>query len=232
MGAAQRNFQRRRWRTERSRPLDFSSPGCGKPYRPSAGIKVSSWGRRASRRRGKKSATPGPSRRNRRAPAPLPPHSSHIPGTELQVWVLCRGTGTCAALGAEVQWRGRGVSHAASNGRPGSPEPALGQGTAVGAQPPAEGTLHLDQVKLRGPHRAGSVPATIDLGNEPPLSVDGETGIGVDRRRVSVQWFSGTILTGLCGAALMGGAVFASLDGETNFPASAERFEAALRNPV
>jgi murein DD-endopeptidase MepM/ murein hydrolase activator NlpD len=90
----------------------------------------------------------------------------------------------------------------------------------------------LDPVKLRGPQRAGSVPATIDLGNEPPLSVDGETGIGVDRRRVSVQWFSGTILTGLCGAALMGGAVFASLDGETNFAASAERFEQALRNAV
>ena len=90
----------------------------------------------------------------------------------------------------------------------------------------------MDQAKLRGPQRAGSVPATIDLGNEPPLSVDGETGIGVDRRRVSVQWFSGTILTGLCGAALMGGAVFASLDGETNFATSAERFEQALRNAV
>ena len=88
----------------------------------------------------------------------------------------------------------------------------------------------MDQVKLRGPQRVGFVPATIDLGNEPPLSVDGETGVGVDRRRVSVQWFSGTILTGLCGAALMGGAVFASLDGETNFAASAERF--ALRNAV
>jgi len=42
----------------------------------------------------------------------------------------------------------------------------------------------LDQVKLRGPQRAGSVPAIIDLGNEPPLSVDGEIGIDVDRRRV------------------------------------------------
>jgi murein DD-endopeptidase MepM/ murein hydrolase activator NlpD len=83
----------------------------------------------------------------------------------------------------------------------------------------------LDQVRLRGPQRAGFVPATIDLGNEPPLSVDGETGVGVDRRRVSVQWFSGTILTGLCGAALMGGAVFASLDGETNFAASAVRYD-------
>jgi hypothetical protein len=39
----------------------------------------------------------------------------------------------------------------------------------------------------------------------------------IDRRRVSVQWFSGTILTGLCGAALIGGAVFASLDGEMTF---------------
>ena len=51
----------------------------------------------------------------------------------------------------------------------------------------------------------------------------------VDRRRVSVQWFSGTILTGLCGAALMGGAVYIALDGEANFAALPERVEAALR---
>jgi murein DD-endopeptidase MepM/ murein hydrolase activator NlpD len=71
----------------------------------------------------------------------------------------------------------------------------------------------------------------IELGNEPPLSVDG--GItGVDRRRISVQWFSGTILTGLCGAALMGGAVFAALDGETHFAASPERVEAGLRGSL
>ncbi len=57
------------------------------------------------------------------------------------------------------------------------------------------------------------------------------TGL-VDRRRVSVQWFSGTILTGLCGAALMGGAVFAALDGETNFATVPERVEAALRSVV
>jgi murein DD-endopeptidase MepM/ murein hydrolase activator NlpD len=72
----------------------------------------------------------------------------------------------------------------------------------------------------------------IDLGNEPPLSVDGESTGLVDRRRVSVQWFSGTILTGLCGAALMGGAVFAALDGETNFATVPERVEAAVRGAV
>ena len=69
----------------------------------------------------------------------------------------------------------------------------------------------------------------MDLGNEPPLSVDGGTGGVIDRRRISVQWFSGTILTGVCGAALMGGAVFASLDGETNFATIPEHIEAALR---
>jgi murein DD-endopeptidase MepM/ murein hydrolase activator NlpD len=69
----------------------------------------------------------------------------------------------------------------------------------------------------------------IDLGHEPALSVDGETTGLVDRRRVSIQWFSGTILTGLCGAALMGGAVFAALDGETNFATVPERVEPTLR---
>ena len=61
--------------------------------------------------------------------------------------------------------------------------------------------------------------------------MDGDSQ-GVDRRRVSVQWFSGTILTGLCGAALMGGAVFAALDGETNFATVPDRFETALRGSL
>ncbi|CCD89332.1 putative metalloendopeptidase [Bradyrhizobium sp. ORS 285] len=69
----------------------------------------------------------------------------------------------------------------------------------------------------------------IDLGHEPPLSVDGSEAAVIDRRRVSVQWFSGTILTGLCGAALIGGAVFASLDGELTFARMPERVESALR---
>src|SRR6201991_2243319 len=63
----------------------------------------------------------------------------------------------------------------------------------------------------------GRETGIIDLGNEPPLSVDGTEAAVIDRRRVSVQWFSGTILTGLCGAALIGGAVFASLDGQMTF---------------
>lgn len=80
----------------------------------------------------------------------------------------------------------------------------------------------LDQARLRGD--AMGVAGT--LGNEPPLAVGG--GL-VQRRRLSIQWFSGTILTGLCGAALMGGAVFASLDGQTKFARAPELIEGALR---
>ena len=47
-----------------------------------------------------------------------------------------------------------------------------------------------------------------------------------------MQWFAGTIMTALCGAALMGGAVFTSLDGETNFAALPERVEVALRGAL
>jgi hypothetical protein len=90
----------------------------------------------------------------------------------------------------------------------------------------------LDHGRQRGSHRSRLEIEAIDLGNEPPLSVDGGTGSVIDRRRVSVQWFSGTILTGVCGAALMGGAVFASLDGETNFATVPERIESALRGAI
>src|SRR5438874_2130093 len=92
-----------------------------------------------------------------------------------------------------------------------------------------EGTSALDHSRRRGAYRVDA--EHIDLGNEPPLSVDGERS-ELDRRRVSVQWFSATILAGLCGAALMGGAVFAALDGETNFATVPERVEANARASV
>jgi murein DD-endopeptidase MepM/ murein hydrolase activator NlpD len=88
----------------------------------------------------------------------------------------------------------------------------------------------LDQSKRRTANRSSFEAEHIDLGSEPPLSVDGENSGLVDRRRVSVRWFSGTILAGLCGAALMGGAVFAALDGESSFATVPERVETAVRS--
>ena len=61
--------------------------------------------------------------------------------------------------------------------------------------------------------------------------MDGASARAIDRRRVSVRWYSGTILNGLCGAALMGGAVYVALDGEAFFAASPERAQ-ALRHPA
>jgi murein DD-endopeptidase MepM/ murein hydrolase activator NlpD len=72
----------------------------------------------------------------------------------------------------------------------------------------------------------------VDLGDEPPLFADGRSSAMVDRRRVSVRWFVGTVLTGLSGAALMGGAVYAALDGEAHFAAIPERLEASLRGTL
>ena len=89
----------------------------------------------------------------------------------------------------------------------------------------------MNQRKSRG-GGYGRETGIIDLGHEPPLSVDGSEAAVIDRRRVSVQWFSGTILTGLCGAALIGGAVFASLDGEMTFAKVPERVEGALRGAL
>ena len=90
----------------------------------------------------------------------------------------------------------------------------------------------LEQGKRHAALRSNFEAEQIDLGSEAPLSVDGEGSGLVDRRRVSVQWLSGVILTGLCGAALMSGAVFAALDGETNFATVPERVESALHGAI
>jgi murein DD-endopeptidase MepM/ murein hydrolase activator NlpD len=87
----------------------------------------------------------------------------------------------------------------------------------------------LDQGKARGTRGGKAAPEPIDVGDDPPLFVDGGPADIIDRRRVSVQWFSGTVLTGLCGAALMAGAVYASLDGETYFASGPERVQSVTR---
>ncbi len=50
------------------------------------------------------------------------------------------------------------------------------------------------------------------LGNEPPLTTGGRSG-PPDRREVSARWLSGTFLTGVTSAVLMGVALVAALDG-------------------
>ena len=65
-----------------------------------------------------------------------------------------------------------------------------------------------------------------DPGHEPPL--DGFGGGGdVDRRGVSLRWLGASVLTALTGAALIGGAIYVALQGETTFAELPEHVTAA-----
>jgi murein DD-endopeptidase MepM/ murein hydrolase activator NlpD len=67
------------------------------------------------------------------------------------------------------------------------------------------------------------------LGNEPPLGLDGDVEEPIDRRRVSIRWLAATVLAAVSGAGLMGGAVWAALDGEYRFAQLPEIARLALR---
>lgn len=55
-------------------------------------------------------------------------------------------------------------------------------------------------------------PVPVELGDEPPIEADGGRRSEDDHRRISLHWLAGTVLTGLCGAGLIGAAAFAALD--------------------
>lgn len=69
------------------------------------------------------------------------------------------------------------------------------------------------------------------LGEEPPLGVTGGEE-QIDRRRISVRWLAATLLTGLCGSFLMGGAVYAALDGDHRFASMPETVRNVLRGAL
>jgi murein DD-endopeptidase MepM/ murein hydrolase activator NlpD len=76
---------------------------------------------------------------------------------------------------------------------------------------------------------SATAPAELDLGNEPPLGLDLQTDEPADFRRISIRWLAATVLTALSGASLMGGAVYAALDGEYQFASLPEIARLALK---
>ncbi|MGH6845917.1 MAG: M23 family peptidase, partial [Methylocella sp.] len=75
--------------------------------------------------------------------------------------------------------------------------------------------------------------ASIEFGVDPAIEPDGARRASFDRRRVSLRWLSGTLLTGLSGAALIGSAIYAALGHQTYFaeapaPSLAQRKEILL----
>lgn len=67
-----------------------------------------------------------------------------------------------------------------------------------------------------GPH-ARNAARLVDIGVEPAIEADGERHTFFDRRRVSVRWLCGTVLTGCLGAGLIAATIYAALDHEANF---------------
>ena len=64
---------------------------------------------------------------------------------------------------------------------------------------------------------------TMDLGTEPPINLSGEDHPSTDRRGVSLRWLAACTLVGSCGAALLGGAIYISVQGDTSFAERPER---------
>jgi murein DD-endopeptidase MepM/ murein hydrolase activator NlpD len=77
------------------------------------------------------------------------------------------------------------------------------------------------------------------VGAEPPIDAKGDRAGAESHRRVSLRWLAGTGLTGLIGAGLLGGAIYAAFDREANFaeaptraaPARKETAEGVGVNP-
>ena len=57
----------------------------------------------------------------------------------------------------------------------------------------------------------------LHIGTEPAIEIDGRRHSADERRRVSVRWLLGTVLTGLSGALLISSAAYTALDQQTRF---------------
>jgi murein DD-endopeptidase MepM/ murein hydrolase activator NlpD len=69
--------------------------------------------------------------------------------------------------------------------------------------------------------------AWTDIGEEPAIEADGRRHSADDRRRVSIRWLAGTVLTGFSGALLISSAAYTALDQQTRFAEAPTRAQLA-----
>lgn len=72
----------------------------------------------------------------------------------------------------------------------------------------------------------------IDLGVEPPIEASGRRHAAFDRRRVSLRWLLGTVLTGIAGAGLIGAAIYAALEQDAVVPQQPDYVASAPVEPA
>ena len=65
--------------------------------------------------------------------------------------------------------------------------------------------------------RADRPRVTVELGHEPPIQLEGPRTEPRERRGVPLRWLFGVALTGLCGVALIGSALYLDLDRQSTF---------------
>ena len=70
--------------------------------------------------------------------------------------------------------------------------------------------------------RADRSRALIDLGQEQPIDSGLRRLEAPDRRHISFRWLVGEVLTGVCGVALIGSALYLGLDRQSNFAEAPE----------
>jgi murein DD-endopeptidase MepM/ murein hydrolase activator NlpD len=76
---------------------------------------------------------------------------------------------------------------------------------------------------------ATAVVVWTEIGDEPAIEADGRRHTADDRRRVSIRWLSGTVLTGLSGALLISAAAYTALDQQTRFAEAPTRAQPSVK---
>jgi murein DD-endopeptidase MepM/ murein hydrolase activator NlpD len=73
-----------------------------------------------------------------------------------------------------------------------------------------------------GSRRTDRLRAVLDLGREAPIDSGARRLHALDRRGISYRWLFGAVLTGFCGVALIGSALYLGLDSQSNFAQAPE----------
>lgn len=125
-------------------------------------------------------------------------------------------------------------SHSPLLAQPGLPLPghpalessrARNDGRVARARPGAGDSLGLHPGSEPGWRRAMS--AVSSLGDEPAITMSGSAHPAAERHGFSYRWLLASLLVGVCGCALLGGAVYIAVQGDTTFAEIPERADRA-----